>query len=44
MKIKLSKEDIEEVTRAAKASDASQGGPRYPPGMAETLFVDTPPL
>ncbi|EIM91148.1 Aldo/keto reductase [Stereum hirsutum FP-91666 SS1] len=44
VKIKLSKEDVEEVTRVAKASDASQGGLRYPPGMAETLFADTPPL
>lgn len=42
--VKLSKEDVEEVTRIAQASDASAGGIRYPPGMVETLFVDTPPL
>ncbi|OJT15659.1 Aldo-keto reductase yakc [NADP(+)] [Trametes pubescens] len=43
LSIKLTPEDVEEVRKAAAAADTTHGA-RYPPGLAETLFADTPPL
>lgn len=43
LSIKLRPEDIEEVRKAAAAADAEQGA-RYPPGIQELLFADTPAL
>ncbi|KAJ7617150.1 Aldo/keto reductase [Roridomyces roridus] len=40
-KITLSKEDAAKVRELAAAADAQQGA-RYPPGLSETMFVDTP--
>ncbi|KAJ7606948.1 Aldo/keto reductase [Mycena polygramma] len=42
-KIKLSAEDVAAVRKLAVDADAQQGE-RYPPGLAEVLFVDTPAL
>ncbi|KAF8997500.1 NADP-dependent oxidoreductase domain-containing protein [Cyathus striatus] len=42
-KIKLSKEELDEVREIATKADAAQGD-RYPPGMMDKLFVDTPRL
>ncbi|KAJ7267964.1 NADP-dependent oxidoreductase domain-containing protein [Mycena rebaudengoi] len=39
--LKLSKEDLQKIRDVAKEADAAQGE-RYPPGMAEVMFVDTP--
>nr|WGM49231.1 aldehyde reductase [Boreostereum vibrans] len=44
VKLKLSEEDVDAITRVAQASDVKEGGTRYPPGMAEMLFADTPAL
>ncbi|KAJ7605196.1 NADP-dependent oxidoreductase domain-containing protein [Roridomyces roridus] len=40
-KITLSKEDAAKVRELAAAADAQQGA-RYPSGLLETMFVDTP--
>jgi hypothetical protein len=40
--LKLSDEDLAEVRRVSKEADAAQGA-RYPPGMMETLYRETPP-
>ncbi|KAJ6518205.1 NADP-dependent oxidoreductase domain-containing protein [Mycena vitilis] len=40
-KLKLSPEDVQAVRDIAAEADTSQGD-RYPAGMQETLFVDTP--
>jgi diketogulonate reductase-like aldo/keto reductase len=42
--IKLSEEEVAEVRRIAESAEASKTGERYPPGMAEQLFADTPAL
>ncbi|KAH8806688.1 Aldo/keto reductase [Flagelloscypha sp. PMI_526] len=42
--IKLSKEEIEAIRKVAEEADKAAVGDRYPEGMKETLFVDTPPL
>ncbi|KII91417.1 hypothetical protein PLICRDRAFT_173268 [Plicaturopsis crispa FD-325 SS-3] len=43
--LKLTAQDIEEVRRIAEDADkVSQAYARYPPGLAETLFGDTPEL
>jgi hypothetical protein len=41
LKLKLTPEDIAEVREVAAKADTSNG-PRYPPGMADTLFAETP--
>ncbi|KZT18978.1 Aldo/keto reductase [Neolentinus lepideus HHB14362 ss-1] len=41
--VKLTKEEAAEVRAIAEKADASQGV-RYPPGMVDMLFADTPPL
>ncbi|KAJ7607085.1 Aldo/keto reductase [Mycena polygramma] len=43
VKVKLSAEDVAAVRRLAVEADA-QHGERYPPGLAELLFADTPLL
>ncbi|OCH91135.1 Aldo/keto reductase [Obba rivulosa] len=43
LKVKLSPEEIKQVRELVAKADAAQG-PRYPPGMHEVLFADTPPL
>ncbi|KAF8176436.1 NADP-dependent oxidoreductase domain-containing protein [Mycena galopus ATCC 62051] len=43
VKISLSPEDVAAVRKLAVDADAQQGE-RYPPGLAEVLFVDTPAL
>jgi aryl-alcohol dehydrogenase-like predicted oxidoreductase len=43
VKIELSQEDITAVRKLAADADAQQGE-RYPPGLSEVLFVDTPAL
>ncbi|TFK49236.1 Aldo/keto reductase [Heliocybe sulcata] len=43
LKLKLTAEDIAAVRSLAENSDAVQGA-RYPPGMSDTLFADTPAL
>lgn len=40
--IKLTDEEIAKVRRIAESAEASKTGERYPPGMAEQLFADTP--
>jgi len=40
---KLSPEEVQEVRKIAERAD-SVLGERYPAGMIETLYVDTPPL
>ncbi|KAF7313167.1 Aldo-ket-red domain-containing protein [Mycena kentingensis (nom. inval.)] len=44
--VSLSAEDIAAVRALAVEADkaAEKAGPRYPPGMWEQMFVDTPPL
>ncbi|KAJ6482299.1 NADP-dependent oxidoreductase domain-containing protein [Mycena vitilis] len=42
-KLTLSAEDVQAVRDIAAQADTSQGA-RYPPGMQEMLFVDTPAL
>ncbi|KAJ6564527.1 NADP-dependent oxidoreductase domain-containing protein [Mycena capillaripes] len=42
-KVTLSAEDVAAVRKLAVDADAQQGE-RYPPGLAEVLFVDTPAL
>ncbi|EJD05613.1 Aldo/keto reductase [Fomitiporia mediterranea MF3/22] len=42
--VKLSPEDVAEVRRLAENAEAGKHGDRYPPGMREQLFADTPPL
>ncbi|KAJ7658264.1 NADP-dependent oxidoreductase domain-containing protein [Mycena polygramma] len=42
-KLTLSPEDVQAVRDVAKKADASQGD-RYPPGLEEMLFADTPKL
>ncbi|KAL0958696.1 hypothetical protein HGRIS_014028 [Hohenbuehelia grisea] len=43
--VKLTPEEVKEVRELAEqAEKAVAGAPRYPPGMAELLFVDTPEL
>ena len=42
-KVNLSPEDVAEVRAIAKKADVFKGD-RFPPGMMETLFVDTPKL
>ncbi|KAI0634766.1 Aldo/keto reductase [Trametes polyzona] len=44
LSIKLSPEDVAEIRKAATAADAAWEGSRYPPGMQDLLFVNTPPL
>ncbi|KAK7052003.1 Aldo/keto reductase [Favolaschia claudopus] len=41
-KVKLSNEDVAAIRKLAVEADAQQGE-RYPPGMTEIMFVDTPP-
>lgn len=41
--LKLSAEDLQEVRRIANEADLA-GTERYPPGMQEQLFADTPAL
>ncbi|TDL24464.1 Aldo/keto reductase [Rickenella mellea] len=41
--IKLSKDEVQEVRKLAEGANANQGD-RYPAGMTEQLFADTPPL
>ncbi|KAF8632483.1 hypothetical protein AX15_001852 [Amanita polypyramis BW_CC] len=41
--IKLTTEEVIEVRESAIKADAANGS-RYPPGMQEALFCDTPPL
>jgi aryl-alcohol dehydrogenase-like predicted oxidoreductase len=41
LKLKLSAEDVQAVREVASQADAAQGE-RYPPGMVEMMFVDTP--
>jgi len=42
--IQLTPADLDEVRAEAKKADTSNGGERYPPGMEELLFADTPEL
>jgi len=42
-KIKLSPEEVEHVRGLVAEADAAKG-PRYPPGLLEVLYADTPPL
>lgn len=42
--IRLTDEEIAEVRHIAESAEASKTGERYPPGMAEQLFIDTPAL
>ncbi|TFK39319.1 Aldo/keto reductase [Crucibulum laeve] len=42
--IKLSAEELAEVRKIAETADASAAGDRYPPGLSQTLFADTPAL
>lgn len=42
-KVQLSPEDLTEVRAEAERADAQQGD-RYPAGMSEMLFADTPAL
>jgi len=42
--IQLTPADLDEVRAEAKEADISNGGERYPPGMEELLFADTPEL
>jgi reverse gyrase len=42
--VKLSKEDIESIRKVADEADKAVTGDRYPEGMQELLFVDTPAL
>ncbi|KII86674.1 hypothetical protein PLICRDRAFT_43317 [Plicaturopsis crispa FD-325 SS-3] len=45
LQVKLSAEDLAEVRAVAEEAEGkSKGYDRYPPGMAETLFADTPAL
>lgn len=39
--VKLTPQDVKDVRQAAKDADAAQGD-RYPPGIVEQLFVETP--
>lgn len=39
--VKLTPQDVKDVRQAAKDADAAQGD-RYPPGIIEMLFVETP--
>lgn len=41
LKLKLTPEELAEVREIAKKADATNG-PRYPAGLAETLFAETP--
>ncbi|KAI0042050.1 Aldo/keto reductase [Auriscalpium vulgare] len=41
--LKLTTEEVEEVRKIAEKADGTLGD-RYPPGMKETLFVETPAL
>ncbi|KAJ7300908.1 Aldo/keto reductase [Mycena albidolilacea] len=41
LKLKLSAEDVQAVREVASQADAAQGE-RYPPGMVEMMFADTP--
>ncbi|KAF7333588.1 Aldo/keto reductase [Mycena sanguinolenta] len=43
VKVNLSSEDVAAIRKLAVEADAQQGD-RYPPGLAQVLFVDTPPL
>ncbi|KAI0063910.1 Aldo/keto reductase [Artomyces pyxidatus] len=43
VEVKLTQEEVQEVRQIAEQADAVMGD-RYPPGMLETLFADTPPL
>ena len=43
-KITLTDEEVAEVRRISESAEAAKGGDRYPPGMAEQLFADTPAL
>lgn len=42
VKVRLTKEELQEVRAIAEKANATQGE-RYPPGM-QLQFVDTPPL
>jgi aryl-alcohol dehydrogenase-like predicted oxidoreductase len=42
LKIKLSKEDEQEIRKACE--EAESAGGRYPEAFATSLFADTPPL
>jgi len=42
--ITLSKEDIETIRKVADEADKAAIGDRYPEGMKDLLYVDTPPL
>jgi aryl-alcohol dehydrogenase-like predicted oxidoreductase len=44
LKIKLSDEDVKKVREAAEHADKAHQGERYPPGMWETVFAETPAL
>ena len=41
--MKLTREEVEEVRAIAKTADVFRGD-RYPPGMMNSLFRDTPKL
>jgi diketogulonate reductase-like aldo/keto reductase len=43
VKVALSAEDVTAIRKLAVDADAQQGG-RYPPGLLEVMFVDTPAL
>jgi len=43
LNVKLTPAEVAEVREIANRADAAQGD-RYPPGMQELLFADTPPL
>jgi CRISPR/Cas system-associated exonuclease Cas4 (RecB family) len=42
--VKLSREDIERIRKVADEADKAATGDRYPDGMKDLLFVDTPAL
>ncbi|KAH8818690.1 NADP-dependent oxidoreductase domain-containing protein [Flagelloscypha sp. PMI_526] len=42
--VNLSKEDIEAIRKVAEEADKAAVGDRFPEGLKETLFVDTPSL
>jgi hypothetical protein len=44
LKVHLSPEELVEIRKAATDADVSAAGGRYPPGMQEQLFAETPAL
>jgi hypothetical protein len=44
LKVTLTEEELEEVRQAASRADVGAGGGRYPPGMQEQLYAETPEL